>query len=59
MSQQGAAINIGHGGVNTGVGSRFEYYPIEDYYVIVLSNYGAMAGNVIADHIRNLIASNN
>ncbi len=59
MSQQGAAINIGHGGVNTGVGSRFEYYPKEDYYVIVLSNYGSMAGNVIADHIKNLIASNN
>ncbi len=59
MSQQGAAINIGHNGMNTGVGSRFEYYPKEDYYVIVLSNYGAMAGNVIADHIRNLIASNN
>ena len=25
--QQGSAINIGHGGVFPGVGSRFEYYP--------------------------------
>ena len=36
----GKAVTIGHGGVRNGVGSRFEYYPKEDYYVIVLSNYG-------------------
>ena len=59
ISQQGKVITIGHGGVNIGVGSRFEYYPEQDYYVIILSNYGSMAGSVIADHIGDLIASNN
>jgi len=50
---------IGHGGVYPGVGSRFTYYPETDYYVIILSNYGSMAGSVIADHIRDLIEPNN
>jgi CubicO group peptidase (beta-lactamase class C family) len=59
ISQQGKAITIGHGGVFPGVGSRFEYYPKKDYYVIVLSNYGSMSGSVIADHIKDLIEPNN
>ena len=58
INQVGKAITIGHGGVRPGVGSRFEYYPEEDYYVIVLSNYGSMSGSVIADHIKDLIAPN-
>lgn len=47
--------SIGHGGVYPGVGSRFTYYPKTDYYVIVLSNYGSMAGSVIADHIEDIL----
>lgn len=58
-SQQGKAVTIGHSGANLGVGSRFEYYPKEDYYVIILSNYGSMAGNIVADHIKDLINPNN
>ena len=46
---------IGHGGVYPGVGSSFTYYPKTDHYVIVLSNYGSMAGSVIDDHIYDLI----
>ena len=59
ISQQGNAITIGHGGTFPGVGSRFEYYPEQDYYVIVLSNYGSMAGRIIANHIKDLIEPNN
>ena len=29
--------------------------PASDYYIIVLSNYGAMAGSVINDHIEDVI----
>jgi CubicO group peptidase (beta-lactamase class C family) len=54
----GKAVTIGHGGVRNGVGSRFEYYPKEDYYVIVLSNYGSMAGSAVAAHIKDLIEPN-
>ena len=57
-SQNGKAISIGHGGVDYGVGSRFEYYPKQDIYVIVLSNYGGMAGSNVADHIKDLIEPN-
>ena len=46
---------IGHGGVYPGVGSSFNYYPKTGYYVIILSNYGSMAGSVIANHINDLI----
>jgi CubicO group peptidase (beta-lactamase class C family) len=59
ISQQGKLMTIGHSGVFPGVGSRFEYYPTKDYYVIVLSNYGSMSGSVVADHIKDLIDSNN
>lgn len=58
-SRQGSALTIGHSGTYQGVGSRFEYYPKEDYYVIVLSNYGSMAGSAVANHIKDLIAPNN
>ena len=58
LNQVGKAITIGHGGVYPGVGSRFEYYPKEDYYVIVLSNYGSMAGSAVAAHIKDLIEPN-
>ena len=58
LSQNGDAFSIGHGGVDYGVGSRFEYYPEQDIYVIVLSNYGGMAGSNVADHIRDLIEPN-
>ena len=58
LNQNGDAYSVGHGGVDYGVGSRFEYYPEQDIYVIVLSNYGSMAGNNIADHIRDLIEPN-
>jgi len=54
----GKALTIGHGGVFPGVGSRMEYYPKEDYYVIVLSNYGSMAGSAVAAHIKDLIEPN-
>ena len=60
ITQQGGSVfTIGHGGVFPGVGSRFEYYPEKDYYVIVLSNYGSMSGSVIAGYIKDLIAPNN
>jgi len=59
LKKYGSAITIGHGGKARGVGSRLDYYPLEDYYVIVLSNYGSIAGNAVADHIRDLIAPNN
>ena len=49
---------VGHGGVVQGVGSRFEYNKKTGYYVIVLSNYGSMAGNVVADHIEDLLKKN-
>ncbi|MFT6334745.1 MAG: CubicO group peptidase (beta-lactamase class C family) [Saprospiraceae bacterium] len=55
MSQQGGLSTIGHSGVFLGVGIRFEYYPKQDYSVIVLSNYGSIAGSVVADHIKDLI----
>jgi len=55
----GKAITIGHGGVYPGVGSRFEYYPETDHYVIVLSNYGSMAGSAVAAYIKDLIEPNN
>lgn len=55
--QEGNFMSIGHGGVFPGVGSRFEYYPTKDYYVIVLSNYGSMSGSVVAGHIKDLIES--
>jgi len=45
--------------VYPGVGSRFEYYPKEDYYVIVLSNYGSMAGSAVAAYIKDLVEPNN
>jgi CubicO group peptidase (beta-lactamase class C family) len=51
--------SIGHGGVYPGVGSSFTYYPKTGYYVIILSNYGSMAGSVIASHIEDLITPNN
>ena len=54
----GKATTIGHRGVTIGVGSTFEYYPKEDYYVIVLSNYGSMPGAAVAAHIRDLISPN-
>jgi CubicO group peptidase (beta-lactamase class C family) len=50
---------IGHGGTYPGIGSCFTYYPNTDYYVIILSNYGSMAGSVIDDHIYDIIKSNN
>ena len=37
----------------------FEYYPETGYYVIVLSNYGSIAGSAVADHIKDLMAPNN
>ncbi|MDN3643150.1 serine hydrolase domain-containing protein [Lutimonas halocynthiae] len=58
LNQVGEAITIGHGGTYPGVGSRFEYYPKENYYVIVLSNYGSMAGSAVAAHIKDLIEPN-
>jgi len=58
LSQNGAAYSVGHGGVDYGVGSRFDYYPAQDIYVIVLSNYGGMAGSNVADHIRDIIEPN-
>ena len=57
IAQNNLTTSIGHSGVVNGNGSRFEYYPKSDYYVIVLSNYGSMAGNVIANHIRDIISS--
>ena len=50
---------IGHRGVYSGVGSHFNYYPASDYYIIILSNYGAMAGSVINDHIEDVILPRN
>ena len=58
INRVGKAITIGHDGVRPGVVSRFEYYPKEDYYVIVLSNYGSMAGSAVAAHIKDLIEPN-
>lgn len=57
-NQNGKAISVGHNGVDYGVGSRFEYYPEQDIYVIVLSNYGGMSGSNVADHLRDLIEPN-
>ena len=59
ITQERKTKAIGHGGVYPGVGSSFYYYPKTDYYVIVLSNYGSMAGRVIANHITDLIEPNN
>lgn len=58
INKIGNALTIGHGGVRPGVGSRMEYYPADDYYVIVLSNYGSMAGSAVAAHIKDLIEPN-
>ena len=58
INRLGKALTIGHGGVRPGVGSRMEYYPEEDYYVIVLSNYGSMLGSAVAAHIKDLIEPN-
>ncbi|MGK0447970.1 MAG: CubicO group peptidase (beta-lactamase class C family) [Polaribacter sp.] len=58
ITKRGQIEVMGHSGVVSGMGSRFEYYPKQDYYVIVLSNYGSMAGNVVANHIRDIINSN-
>ncbi len=59
LSQEGETMTVGHGGVNIGVGSRFEYYPETGYYVIVLSNYGSMAGSAVATYIKDLLEPNN
>jgi CubicO group peptidase (beta-lactamase class C family) len=59
LNKHGKAITIGHGGVRPGVGSRFEYYPKTDHYVIVLSNYGSMAGSSVEAYIKDLIEPNN
>ncbi|MGK0212120.1 MAG: CubicO group peptidase (beta-lactamase class C family) [Polaribacter sp.] len=59
ITKKGQIETMGHSGVVSGTGSRFEYYSNQDYYVIVLSNYGSMAGNVVANHIRDVIDSNN
>ncbi|HAS45583.1 MAG TPA: hypothetical protein DCS93_34180 [Microscillaceae bacterium] len=53
----GKVEHIGHTGRKVGVGSRFEYFPAQDMYVIVLSNYGFPAHNP-ASHIRDLIEPN-
>jgi len=58
QTQNGKAISLGHGGVDYGIGSRFDYYPAQDMYVIVLSNYGGMASSNVADHIRDIIEPN-
>jgi len=58
LTEHGKAKSIGHNGVDWGVGSRFEYYPEQDIYVIVLSNYGGIAGSNVADHIKDLIEPN-
>ena len=58
INRMGKAVTIGHGGVRPGVGSRMEYYPKEDYYVIVLSNYGSMAGSAVAAYIKDIIEPN-
>lgn len=55
--QMGKMQHIGHTGRNFGVGSRFEYYPEQDIYVIVLSNYGFPVHNP-ASHIQDLIEPN-
>jgi CubicO group peptidase (beta-lactamase class C family) len=46
---------VGHNGTYRGVGSQFSYIPDSDHYIIVLSNYGAMAGAVVHDHIYDVI----
>jgi len=58
LNRIGKAETIGHGGVRPGVGSHMDYYPTEGYYVIVLSNYGSMAGSAVAAHIKDLIEPN-
>jgi len=47
--------NYGHAGGKPGVSSRCEYYPGNDIYVIVQSNYNG-AANIAANHISELIA---
>ena len=58
ITTDGNVSFIGHGGSKGGAGSRFEYYPSQDLYVIVLSNYGAIQANIVADHIKDLIEPN-
>ncbi len=58
LEQKGKAFTIGHGGSFIGVGSAFEYYPEQDYYVIVLSNYGSMPAQTVSNYIKDLIAPN-
>ncbi|WKK67120.1 serine hydrolase domain-containing protein [Lutimonas zeaxanthinifaciens] len=58
INRSGKATTIGHDGVDLGIGSRFAYYPEQDIYVIVLSNYGSMAGSNVANHIKDLIEPN-
>jgi CubicO group peptidase (beta-lactamase class C family) len=59
ITQDGNLHYVGHRGTKEGAGSRFEYYPAQDIYVIVLSNYGAISANIVADHIKDLIEPNN
>ena len=54
----GKAVSIGHGGTDFGVGSSLEYFPEQDMYVIVLSNFGAIAANIVSEHIRDLLQPN-
>lgn len=58
IEAKGKAYTIGHGGSYIGIGSSFEYYPEQDYYVIVLSNYGSMPSQTISNYIKDLIEPN-
>jgi len=58
INHLGKAHSIGHDGAYHGIGSCFEYYPEQDYYVIVLSNYGAAPARIVANHLKDLIEPN-
>lgn len=59
INRKGKTVSIGHGGIYHGVGSHCYYYPDTDHYIIVLSNYGLIYANAVANHIETLIQSNN
>jgi len=58
IKNQGKASTIGHTGKNFGVGSSFQYYPKQDYYVIILSNYGFVPSQTVSGYIKDLIEPN-
>ncbi|PIB31332.1 hypothetical protein BFP77_01830 [Maribacter sp. 4U21] len=54
INERNGNLNFGHAGGIPGVSSRCEYYPEQDIYIIVISNYNGSA-NMVANHLSNLV----